>query len=78
MRREDLVRVDVEYPTPTDDVQIPEEFLRAAIREFRKNLEHAVCLEKELAPLGLISFCPIEPDPELGGETSGRIVWSGT
>ena len=72
LHREDLVHVDVDYPMPADNVQIPEKFLRAAIREFRKNLEHAVCLEKELAPLGFIGFCPIEPDPELGGETSGR------
>ena len=71
-RWEDMVRVDVEYPTPTDEIRIPEEFLRTAVREFRKNLERAVCLEKELVPPTLISFSPIEPDPDLLGETSER------
>jgi hypothetical protein len=71
-RWEDMVRIDVEYPTPTDSVQVPDQFLKVAIREFRKNLEHAVCLEKERLPSALISFCPIEPDPDLAGEMSGR------
>ncbi len=72
VRMQDLVNIDVEYPAPGDDVQIPDEFLQVAVREFRKNLEHAVYLEDELGGYRLDMLCPIEPDPELEGESYER------
>jgi hypothetical protein len=72
VRLEDMVVIDAEYPAPDDDVQIPDEFLHAAVREFRKNLEHAVNLENELGKGTLDLLCPIEPDPNLEGESFER------
>ena len=43
-----------------------------AVREFRKNLEHAVYLENELGKYRLDLLCPIEPDPDLEGASSER------
>ena len=43
-----MVEISVEYPAVDDDVQIPDEFLQTAVREFRKNLEYAVSIENEL------------------------------
>jgi hypothetical protein len=54
------------------DVQIPDEYLATAVCEFRKNLEHAVSLEKELGGYGLQNLCPIEPVPDLEGDSSAR------
>jgi hypothetical protein len=72
VRRKDMVEIDVEYPAVDDDVQIPDEFLQMAVREFRKNLEYAVCIENELGAYRLDLLCPIEPDPELEGKSSER------
>ena len=72
VHRKDMVEIDVEYPALGDDVQIPDEFLQVAVREFRKNLEHAVYLENELGKYRLDLLCPIEPDPDLEGKSSER------
>ena len=68
----DMVRLDVKYPDLDGDVQLPDEYVASAVREFRKNLEHAVSLETELGGYGLHNLCPIEPDPDLEGESSAR------
>ena len=67
-----MVQLDVKYPDLNGDVQLPDEYVASAVREFRKNLEHAVSLEKELGGYGLQNLCPIEPDPDLEGEFSVR------
>jgi hypothetical protein len=72
IRMQDLVKVDVNYPAPDDDIQIPDKFLQVAVREFRKYLELAVYLENELGGYGLEFLSPIEPDPDLEGESSER------
>jgi len=72
VRREDMVEIDIEYQAPDDDVEIPDQFLQVAVREFRKNLEYAVYLENELGKYRLDLLCPIEPDPGLEGESSER------
>ena len=68
----DIVHLDVEYPSRYNEVQIADEYIAAAAREFRKNLELAVSLETELGGHGLDLLDPIEPDPELSGTSFGR------
>ncbi len=68
----DMVRLDVKYATLHSEPQLPDEYIATAVREFRKNLEHAVYLETELGGYGLSMLVPIEPDPELEGKASGR------
>jgi hypothetical protein len=58
----EMVSVDVKYPTPYGDADIPDDFLLQAVREFRNNLEHAVYLEKAIGGDGLRQYSPIEPD----------------
>ncbi len=72
LRVQDMVALDVKYPNPNFDAEIPDEYLRTAVREFRKNLELAVSLETELGGHGLSILVPIEPDPELAGKSAGR------
>ena len=66
----DMVRLSVKYHDLDTDVQLPDEYLATAVREFRKILEHAVLLEQELGGYGLHNLCPIEPDPDLEGDSS--------
>ena len=68
----DVVELDVEYPKINSDIQIADEYIGSVVREFRKNLEHAVCLEEELGGQGLSLLPPIEPDPNLAETASGR------
>ncbi len=68
----DIVHLDVEYPSRYNEVQVAEEYIATAVREFRTNLELAVILETELGGHGLSLLDPIEPDPELRGTSSGR------
>jgi hypothetical protein len=68
----DMVRPGVKYHDRDSDVQLPDEYVASAVREFRKNLEHAVSLETELGGYGLRHLCPIEPDSDLEGESYER------
>lgn len=72
LRRADMLSVEVEYPEFRGNIPIPDEFLLIAVREFRKNLEHAVSLEKELESWGFPRLGPIELDPSVHGDTYGR------
>ncbi len=45
---DELLSLDVEYPSSTIDVSFPTAYLPMAVQEFRKNLEHSVFLENEL------------------------------
>jgi len=69
VRLRNLVRLDVKYPDPHIEIQVPDEYLASAVREFRKNLEAAVTLEQELGGYGLDDLVPIEPGPDLEGES---------
>jgi hypothetical protein len=68
----EMINPDVEYPEFHENVEIPDQYLVPALREFRKNLEHAALLEKELDTYSYLTLCPIEPDPDLGGDPSER------
>jgi hypothetical protein len=68
----DIIELDVEYPEIPIDIYVVDDYLERAVREFRKNLEHAVSLETELGGAGLSLLVPIEPDSELDGLTSDR------
>ena len=72
IRLDDLIHLGLKYPELDEEVQIPTEFLIPVIREFRKNLEYAATLEREFGGYGLHTLSPIEPDPDLGGETHAR------
>nr|VFJ45111.1 MAG: SIR2-like domain-containing protein [Candidatus Kentron sp. DK] len=72
-RLQDLVRLKVKYPKPHFRMKIPDEWLASAMRGLRKNLEHALLLETELAGLyghdyRLGHISPIVPDerPDIG------------
>jgi hypothetical protein len=60
IRMEHLIHLDVSYPQFTD-LKIPDDFVIPAIRQFRKNLELAVDLERESTPFDLLRVCSIEP-----------------
>lgn len=72
LRVRDIVHLDVKYPSSQRGLRLPDEYIATAVREFRKNLEHAVYLETELGGYGLGIIAPIEPDPDLGGMSSER------
>ncbi|MEE9344593.1 MAG: SIR2 family protein [Methylococcales bacterium] len=64
-RINNLVRLDVEYPSPNEhDFNIPDEWLAFIVRELRKNLEIALQLETEIGGFGLsVGFSgPIIPE----------------
>ncbi len=68
----EMVSVDVKYPTPYGDAAIPDDFLLTAVREFRNNLEQAVYLEQEIGGYGLSHYSPIEPDKSVKGDSYER------
>jgi hypothetical protein len=68
----EIVRVNVKYPTPYGDAAIPDDFLLSAVREFRNNLEHAIYLEKAIGGYGLRQYSPIEPDKSVKGDSYER------
>ncbi|KAB0671038.1 hypothetical protein F6V30_00100 [Oryzomonas sagensis] len=68
----DMASLDVQYPTLHERTNIPDKYLVDAVREFRKNLELALNLEKELDSYEYLSLPPIEPDADLEGESSDR------
>lgn len=73
-RVRDLVKLDVKYPNPGSAIIIPDEYLLPAIREYRKNLEYAVSLEKEIGGYELELSIPIEPDPDHKGDSLERTL----
>ncbi len=68
----EMVSVGVKYPMPFGDAEIPDNFILAAVREFRNNLEHAVYLEQEIGGYGLHHLSPIEPDKSVKGDAYER------
>jgi len=68
----DMVSLDVQYPKLDERINIPDKHLVDAVREFRKNLELSINLEKELGGFEYLSLPPIESDPGLEGESSDR------
>jgi hypothetical protein len=72
IRIQDMLQLDVEYPEPIDDANVPDEWLAFAVRELRKNLEHALQLESELGGYGLNNIGPIIPDDAPDGDRYGR------
>ena len=72
LRAQDLANFDVKYPNPNSNISIPDEFILPAVREFRKNLEHAISLEKELGSHGLEIVIPLEPDLDRKGDSLER------
>ena len=68
----DMVHVKIEYMSPGNDFQIPDEFLLTAVREFRRNLEYAVYLERELFGQVLHQLCPVESEPDSERESFER------
>jgi len=67
-----MAQVGIKYPELSNDIKIPDEFLLTAVREFRKNLEYAIFLEREISGYGLYHICPIMPEPDFEGESFER------
>lgn len=44
---EDVIDVNVEYPSPHEALEIPDDYLRYAVQQFRTNLDLAISLEAE-------------------------------
>ncbi len=72
LRIEEMFNLDVDYSEPIDDIIIPDEFLAVTVGGLRKNLEHALQLEKELGGYGLINISPIVPDERPDISRDGR------
>lgn len=53
---ENVIHAEVEYPSPHDALDIPNDQLRYAIQQFRVNLELAISLEVEVTGGGQLSF----------------------
>jgi hypothetical protein len=70
----DLITLDVEYPNHSENIliPIPDDYLSYLVKELRKNLESAVCLENEIGGYGLQNVCPIEADTDVEGESFRR------
>jgi len=67
LRMGQLIHFDVAYPHLPRDLDVPEEYLPLAVREFRRNLELAVQLEQEQGGYGLSLSNSIIPDERAGG-----------
>lgn len=72
IKQRNMVGLDVKYPEPHEKIELPDEYILSVVREFRGNLELAVLLERELEGYGLSDLVPIESDPGLEGESTGR------
>lgn len=61
----DMVSLDVKYPRiQSPQIEVPDEHLIAVIREYRRNLEIAIVLEKELGGYALDHVASIEPEDD--------------
>jgi len=67
-----IINPNVKYPEFHEEINIPDEYLVTAVREFRKNLESAISLEKEIKAYAYLRLCPISPDPDLEGQSHDR------
>lgn len=72
LRLNQLVRLDVKYLDEEIPILIPDAELPSILPLLRRNLEEAWAFEGEVSPFGLDHIPPIEPDPNLPGESSDR------
>lgn len=68
----DVIELEIKYPDRHVHFAIPEEQLETVIRILRQNIEYAVDLENEISPTARLRIVPIEPDPNLVGESAER------
>ncbi len=71
-RVRDLLRLQVEYPNPPNDLEIPDKWLEPVVHGLRKNLEHALDLETELGGYVLNNIESIIPDDGRSDGQYGR------
>jgi hypothetical protein len=67
-----MVDLNIEYPRIEKNIQIPDEYIIIAAREFRKGLEYTIILNKELGDRGPHLFCSIEPESDSESEPFER------
>jgi hypothetical protein len=72
IRLNHLVRLGVKYSEEQISIEIPDTELPSIVPLLRRNLEEAAALELEVNPFWLSHIPPIEPDPNLPGESSDR------
>jgi SIR2-like domain len=74
LRQRDVLQLSVGYPEDQIRIEIPESQIELVLPFLRKNIEHAASLERELYPYPSydLHIPPIEPDPNLPGQSSDR------
>ncbi len=70
----DMFALNVYYPCPPDDIDIPDEWLPFVVSELRKNLEYAQLLEIENGSYDLIRISPIVPDENPDVDQTDRMI----
>jgi hypothetical protein len=68
----EVLHLNVEYPLEEIAIEVPDAKLPSVLPLLRHNLERASALETEVHPYWLSHIPPIEPDPNLPGESSDR------
>ena len=71
---DNIVRADVSYPRPHEPLAVPDDQLRYAVTQFRRNLELAIALEHELTGHTGLHFETSRADddgPELSDDSYG-------
>lgn len=68
----DLLSLDVKYPSPPIEIKIPDNFVSLLVQEFHKILEHSLLLETELGGYELSNISPIIPDDSEDVNDYGR------
>jgi hypothetical protein len=71
-RLEEMIILEVEYSREDIPIAIPDAELPTVLPLLRRNLEEASALEVETYPFSIIRIPPIEPDPNLPGESGER------
>lgn len=67
-----LINLDVVYPDPAQNINIPDERVASVVVELRKNLESALELETEIGGYGLSNISPIVQDDISGSDQHSR------
>jgi hypothetical protein len=72
IRVADMLDLDVLYPPPRFDSEIPDAWLQPVVKGLRQNLEHALDLESEIGGYSLGKIAPISPGQPPYGDYFGR------
>ncbi len=71
----DLLKLEVEYPLPPDEIEVNDEWLAIYIKGMRKNLEHAVLLDKEINGLDRFMISTISGNRSEPYSLSSQVIF---